>query len=209
MKGKLFLAAEGKHPDSLAKLKDFVGKDFSTLDVVYIPTAANGDGWGHWKESETLPIVKKLFKSVKIVELEHIGRDKSIEDVIGKPDILWMAGGMAGYLMYWVRRTKLDKYLPSLLQSGTIYVGSSAGSMICSKTDYLSEFFPDEEEIGSSYIPGLGYLDFEIFPHYEEQYAKLLKDWKHDKLCLLKNGDVITLDDGKIAFLGEERYTTI
>ena len=73
------------------------------------------------------------------------------------------------------------------------------------KTDYLSEFFPGEDEKGASLIPGLGYLNFEIFPHYKEEYLDLVKDWPHGQLYLLKNGEVITLVDGKVTVLGETR----
>jgi peptidase E len=203
---KLFLAAEAKHPESIKRLRSFIGDGFDSKSVVYVPTAANGEAWGQWKEGESLKIAKSLWKNLKIVQLEDIGRDQTLEEVIGKPDILWIAGGMPGYLLYWVRRTKLDKYLPKVLEGETIYVGSSAGSMICAETNYLAETFPNEEEPGAALLPGLGFIDFEIFPHFEERYMEVLeKSWDKGDLYLLKNGDVITVVDGKVTVLGEER----
>ena len=203
---KLFLAAEAKHPESIKKLKTFVGGDFKNKKIVYIPTAANGEGWGIWKDGRSIQTAISLWHDLKIVQLEDIKRTDKLEEIIGQPDILWIAGGMPGYLLYWVRRVKLDKYLPTILERGTIYVGSSAGSMICAKTNHLAETFPDEEEPGAALLPGLGYIDFEIFPHFEEKYLNLLeKNWDKGKLYLLKNGDVITLVNGKIEVLGETR----
>lgn len=205
-KGKLFLASYMKHPDSVKKLETFVDglKDKS---VIYCPTAANAEqGRGHWKNSETLALARKLCGKVDVVELENF----DTEDVVSKfknKDIIWMAGGYPGYLLYWLRRFSFDILLPKLLAKGSVYVGSSAGSMVCSKTNYLSEMFPGEEERGSGLIPGLGFIDFEIFPHYKEIYLPLIKlKWRHGKLCLLKNGEVITIADGKMEILGKERF---
>ena len=114
---------------------------------------------------------------------------------------------MSGYLLYWIRRLELDKILPELLNSGLLYVGSSVGSMICSKTQDLADWYIGEPEPGASVIPGLGLIDFEIFPHYtEDLYSEINKHWEKGKLCLLKNGDVVTKVGEKIKILGEEKY---
>lgn len=203
---KLFLASKASDPESIKKLKDFVGKDLEGLKVVYIPTAANGDGWEHWKKGGSIALAKSLWPNMKVLQLEDVGRSEDIAKIIGTPDILWIAGGMLGYLLYWIRRTKLDKALPKILKSGTIYVGSSAGSVLWSKTCYLAEIYPDDEEPGASLLPGLGYIDFEIFPHYEDRYMDFLKkSWNKGPLYLLKNGEVITVVDGKVKVLGEKR----
>ncbi|MEK7526626.1 MAG: hypothetical protein AAB546_04050 [Patescibacteria group bacterium] len=39
---KLFLASEAKHPDSIEKLKKFIG-GFEGKSIAYVPTAANGE----------------------------------------------------------------------------------------------------------------------------------------------------------------------
>ena len=146
-----------------------------------------------------------LGADLKIVELE----DSSYKDVIKQikdADILWIAGGMSGYLLYWIRRVELDKVLPDILNSGTIYIGSSAGAMILAKTQYSAEWYLGEPEPGCSLIPGLGYIDFEIYPHFEEdQRQEIEKRWKKGSLYLLKNGEVITVEDGKIKVLGKKR----
>ncbi len=203
---KLFLASEGKNPETIEKLTKFVGIPFSNLKIAYIVTAANGEGYGSWRGSETLQIVKNLGAKVTVIELENYLFDNPIEKIQGN-DIIWFAGGQPGYLMYWIRRAELDKKLPEFLKSGMVYVGSSAGSMIAGPTLYAAENFPDEQEIGASLIPGLGYVDFEIFPHFEEEMLPMIKKfWKKGKLCLLKNGEAITVVDGKVTILGEERF---
>lgn len=202
---KLFLASEAKHPESIKKLKKFVGGSFKGKKIVYVPTASNGEYYGAWKGGESIRKAISLGSELKIVELE----DSVYKDILAEikgADILWIAGGMSGYLLYWFRRTKLDKELPKILKSGTVYVGSSAGSMICAKTQYSSEWHLGEPEPGASSIPGLGLIDFEIYPHYKANLLpKIKKLWKRGELYLLGNGEVITVIDGDIEVLGKKR----
>lgn len=202
---KLFLASEAKHPESIKKLKTFVGGDLKDKRIVYIPTAANGEYWGSWKIGESVKVAKSLTNYFKIIELENQYKENIFSE-IEKADVLWIAGGFSGYLLYWIRRTKFDKKLPEILSKGTIYVGSSAGSMVCAKTQYVSEWHLLEREPGGSLISGLGLIDFEIYPHFEdEKLPEIKKLWKKGELYLLKNGEVITVIDEKIEVLGEKR----
>lgn len=201
---KLFLASEAKHPESMAKLKKFVG-GFKNKKIVYIPTAANGEGYGCWKNGASIQIAKSLGANLEIIELENF-TNKNIVETIGQPDILWVAGGATGYLSYWLRRVELDKTLPSILNNRAIYVGSSAGSVICAKTLYSAEWFLGEPEPGVSIYPGLGFTDFEIYPHYQEiRKTEIEKNWQKGELWLIKNGEAITIVDNEIKVLGEKR----
>lgn len=202
---KLFLASEGRHPDTINKLSKFVG-GFKGKKIAYIPTAANGEEpFESWKTSSaTWQLVQTLGAEVTAVQLEDYKNPSVIEVLKGK-DILWFAGGSPGYLMYWIRRCELDKALPGLLKK-SIYVGSSAGSMVTSKKLNTTEWYFGEGEPGASVIPGLGLVDFDIYPHYDESVLDYVK--KHytgKKLYLLKNGEEIVVDGGKVIVQGEER----
>lgn len=202
---KLFLASEGKNPKSLEKLTEFVD-GFEGKRIVYIPTAMNGTFYGAWKDSNTLRVLKSLNLNLDIIELENNHYIDAISQ-IGKPDILWFAGGYPGYLLYWIRRVELDKALPEILDSGTVYVGSSASSMVCSKTQNVSSWFIGESEPGADLLPGLGLINFEIYPHYQDELsAQIDNKWEKGKLCLLKDGEAVIVDEDKIEIFGEERF---
>lgn len=201
---KLFLASQAKHPKSIEKLKEFIGEDYENKHVVYIPTAANGELYGSWKGGGSLKAAKTVFKNLTIAELESTSTNQIIK-LLENSDLIWMAGGYSGYLLYWLRRLELDKYLPEILDNGVIYIGSSAGSMVCARTQYSSELYFDEP--GTSVIPGLSLIDFEILPHYQEdQYDEIKKKWIKGDLCLLKDGEVVTVVGDKVEILGEERF---
>jgi peptidase E len=107
--------------------------------------------------------------------------------------------------MYWIRRCELDKALPELL-SKSVFVGSSAGAMVTSEHLNTTEWFFGDSEPGASVIPGLGLVDFEVYPHYEDsQYDYIKSHYKGNKLYLLKDGEAITVDGGNAEVLGQER----
>ncbi len=203
---KLFLASEGKHPQTIEKLKNFIDGTLSDKKVAYVVTAANGEFMGAWKASQTIQVVRLLFPNFTIIELEDY-QHRDVIQTIESADILWVAGGYTGYLLYWMRRSGLVNVLSQFLEKGLIYVGSSAGSMACSTSQKASNWYLREPEPGAECIPGLGLIDFEIYPHYDESLLPDIKKlWTHGKLALLKDGEVITKVDHQITWLGEQRW---
>ncbi len=207
---KLFLASEMKHPKSITKLRKFVGGSFKNLKIAYIPTAANGEEpFGSWKKnSTTWKLVNALGAKVTAVQLEDY-KNSTVIEMLKNKDVLWFAGGQTGYLMYWIRRCEVDISLPKLLEK-SIYVGSSAGSMVTSIRLSTTQWYIGEGEPGAGIIPGLGLVDFEIYPHYEDPLLpQIKKHWRKGELYLLKNGEVITVVDSKVKVLGKKRVLNL
>jgi dipeptidase E len=203
---KLFLASEAKHPDCMEKLQSFVG-GFEGKSVAYIPTAVNGESpYGEWETtSSSWKLINTLGAHVTPVVLEDYKNSTVLSQLEGK-DVIWFAGGACGYLMYWIRRCEIDTHIREILDAGSIYVGSSAGSMIAAPNLGITEWYLTESEPGAQIFPGLGLVDFDIYPHYEDDlYDKVVEKHKKGKVYLLKNGEAITSVDGKISVLGEER----
>lgn len=206
---KLFLASEAKHPTSMKLLDEYVG-GFKGKKIAYIPTASNGESfgtvpWGRWKKGGTWKTMNSVGADIDLILLEDYLNTGFPERLMDK-DIIFMSGGVCGYLMYWIRRTKLDKYLPEILNNGTTYVGTSAGSVVVSERIDSSEWEFSDAEAGASLLPGLGLVNFDIYPHYEEAlYEKIKKRYKGDKMYLLKTGEAIIVEDGEVVVKGEER----
>jgi len=119
---------------------------------------------------------------VNVVQLEDY-LERSPEDDIRGKDIVWFAGGYSAYLLYWIRRTKLDTVLKDILNEGTLYVGSSAGSIITSKDQDFAEWIIGGEEPGAGLIPGLDLVNFNFYPHYEESlYDEIKSKFKGKKM---------------------------
>jgi dipeptidase E len=207
---RLFLASEIKHPTSMQQLEKFID-GFKGKNIAYIPTASNGeDGYGYWKGSSSYNTIKSTNATVTPVVLEEYRSSKVVE-VLRQSDIIWFAGGFWGYLMYWINVCQIDLHIRELLNSGKVYVGSSAGSNITGKSLDIAEWFRYDLqewgiERGGSRLEGLGLVDFDIYPHYtEELYDYIKEHYKGNKMYLLKNGEAITVEDGVVTVLGEER----
>ncbi len=207
MNMRLFLASEAKNPKTIKKLEEYL-HGFKGKTMAYIPTASNGEKFRDWrKTSESWKLVRKLGFKATPVQLEDYGNPSVVKELENK-NIIWFAGGYCGYLMYWIRRCGLDKALPKLLEK-SLYVGSSAGSMITGTTLELAENSSWDNEPGASTIPTLNLVDFDISPHFEEwQLPEIKKIYHGKKLYLLKNGEEIIVEDKKVTVVGEERILT-
>ncbi len=205
---KLFLASEAKHPESVKKLSEFVG-GFEGKSIAYIPTAANGEqGWESWKNGGSWKLINTLNAKITLVELEKY-RTTNVVEVLQGNDIIWVSGGMPGYLMYWLKSTGLDKSLRSILDQGSIYVGSSAGAMVTGNNLDVATWGFVDNDLGAEHMAGLGLVDFDIYPHYEDSlYEQIKSKFKGNKIYLLKNGEEIIVEDGNIQVIGEERIIT-
>lgn len=203
---KLFLASEGSDPRTTKKLEEYIG-GFKGKSVVCIPTARNGENpFNTWQDSSTWEFLNSSGMDVSYVQLED--HKDYLDPKLFNKDIVWFSGGACGYLMYWIIRTGLDKLLPKILEK-SLYVGGSAGSMITGPNLDVAEWYIGEEEIGAKNIPSLNFVDFDFYPHYDELLFKEIKDrYKGNKLFLVKNGEVILVEDKKIKVLGEERIIT-
>ena len=107
---KLFLASRFNNPLTIKKLDDFLG-GIKGKKIAYIPTAANGEeGWEYWKTKEggSWQLVNTLGAEVKAVVLEEFGNESVVNELKGQ-DVIFFAGGMPGYLMYWIKRCGIDK----------------------------------------------------------------------------------------------------
>jgi dipeptidase E len=201
---KLFLASEAKNEKNFPKLQEFVG-GFEGKSIAYIPTAWNGElEFESWKISATWNLVNSVGANITAVQLEDFKNESVIRELENK-DIIWFAGGYATYLMYWMIRCNIDTHIRRLLQK-SIYVGSSAGSMIASHDLKIETWHSVESNRTGNMITGLGLVEFDIYPHYRDDELEYIKQhYKGNNLYLLKDGEAVIVDGDNISVFGEER----
>lgn len=206
---KLFLASEVVDHKSVETFENYVG-GIKNKNIIYVPTASNAEeSYNYWtKDDGNLDLIKSKGANIKVLQLEEHKSNLNI-NFFENIDILFMSWGCPGYLMYWIKRVGLDLLMPQILQK-TIYLGTSAGSMVTTKSNLnVAEWYIGEQERGASVFKGLGLVDFEIYPHYEDHlYDQIKSLYKGKKLYLLKNGEEIIVEDDKITVVGEERIIT-
>jgi dipeptidase E len=200
---KLFLCSHTINNNLKKDFENFIGKKCKDLKVAFVWTAAKPLKNWTWKKEDFEPLKKRLGFKLELIDIGVL-KGERLKKKLRNFDILWLNGGLTGYLMKKVKESKLEKFLPKLLEEGLIYVGSSAGSMICSKSFEIAEWYIGEPEPGASKIKGLGYIDFQIYPHYKDKLLAEIKKHKPkgETYCLLKDGQAIAIENKDMKFLG-------
>ncbi|EFK96183.1 peptidase, S51 family [sediment metagenome] len=186
---KIFLTSTVKHPKVIKAMKDYV-KGFEGKNMVYIPTAAHSEeGFGVYKTGGTFNLMSSLCPNLQILELEF-ATDNEAQDLVNRADILFLAGGYPVYLSYWLHRRNLKELIRERVSKGMYLIGTSAGAMVLGPTLTAADYF--NKEVFADVAYGLGYMDFEVWPHYLEKHKNIIdKDFKNIKIKPLKNGEYI------------------
>ena len=167
---KLLLTSAGiTNPSIHAALLELLGKPIEASTAIVNSTASYPLRHGSrlarsfiaGQQPET-PMAELGWQSVGVVELTAL---PSIARTVWLPaveeaDVLLVNGGDTIYLDRWMRESGLADILPSL---DLVYVGLSAGSLVMSPS--VADVFASWTRPAGG--EGLGFVDFEIFPHLD------------------------------------------
>ena len=195
---KLLLTSNGLANKSIANaLLDLVGRPFNKTNLAFIPTAANVEEGDKWWLIDDLILCNNLgFAQVDIVDISALPKNLWKPRIEGA-DVLLFGGGNVFHLMYWLDKSGLAKLLPELLKK-RVYVGISAGSMVCGKRILLSQskkLYYDDLKDKYKDEQGLGFVDFQIRPHLNNQYFPKVKVEYLKKLAKEIPEPIYVLDD--------------
>lgn len=212
---KLLLTSAGfTNQKIIDALADLVKRPFKDLNLAFIPTAANVLSENKDWLIDDLYNCKKLgFKSIDIVDFSAVPQSIWLPRLT-QADILFFGGGSNYYLMTCLVKFGLDKFLPELLTT-RVYVGLSAGSSVTSfwwDGKYDHEFY-DENDAPPKYKQ-LGYVNFQIMPHFNlpifpkltlENLQKLAGEIK-DTIYVLDNDSAVKVDGKKIKVISAGKW---
>ncbi len=169
---KLLLTSAGiSNPTIAAALGRLAAIPNDKVHIAFIPTAANvEEGDKGWLIGDYQNLIKQGYGCIDIVDISSLPAD-IWHPRLEEANILIFGGGNNYHLMYWLRKSGLDKLLPELVQT-RVYVGISAGSMVLSKRLLLTADKPviHENKTGKLDDSGLGWVDFYIRPHFNSPY---------------------------------------
>ena len=168
-----------------------INKDIKDVKLLYITTASDGelDDDKSWMDEEFRTILDLGILKENITEYK-IGKPININDF----DIMYMMGGNTFYLMDIIRKTNFDYDIRSFINSGKIYVGSSAGSEILGNSIDVALGY-DENNVNMTDYTGLKIVNGLIIPHCnrKEEFIKDLKEKTNEELYLLYDGEGIVI----------------
>lgn len=171
----LFLAS------TISQTIDLCIKEFKlnpqNTKVMYIPTA------GDYKnprpaledhDSYTC-LIERGFNVIPC-ELD-IEDTEVIKEKIKKVKMVVVGGGNTYFLLYHMKKSRFNNLINAFVKDDGLYVGSSAGSCICSPDiSYINDQDDPNAAPDLKDHKSLGLIDFEIYPHciepwHEENYS--------------------------------------
>jgi dipeptidase E len=182
---KLLLTSNGLSNQSIASaLEELVGKPRKETRIAFIPTAgfAESDkpdeskGW----LADDIYRIKEFCGVIDIVSLVDLPKEHILKR-LEAADVIFVGGGNAFYLSYWMEKTGLFEELPRLLET-RIYAGISAGSMIATASirtasaaienpdAYHQEMYGILGPKGRSAGKTANLVSFVLRPHYKSKY---------------------------------------
>lgn len=177
------------------------------MRVAYVPNAK--DFMNGSEKSKSLKEVVQRFeaqhKSVEIFDLYDRQSNFTVDFMTNKFDMIYVGGGMLGPLHRAVFETGFNELLNQLGSTDMYYVGSSAGAMICSETLQVAGWYPDEQEPDIATKTGLGWLPYEIFPHYQNNLKGSIKNNSAHPMIIMEDGSAVSIEGKELRFHNQAR----
>lgn len=191
---KLFLTSEANVV--IDKIIELLPDKPKNLRLAFIPTAADPYEDKSWLEEDRQALIKYGFNVINI-DLKNKTK-KALEKELKNIDIIFVAGGNTFYLLEKANKSGFTDVIRELVDKGTIYIGSSAGTVLASPDiGYIKELDEPQKANLSSY-KGLNLVDFSILVHwgekkYKKEYLKLIRNnyFLDQKTVLLTNKQAI------------------
>ena len=202
---KIYLASYAMM--TMGKIIKNEGGELTGKRAIFIPTA--GDLYENKDFVEADKIALQKY-GIEVTDLDL--RNKTEEEVnesLAMADILLVAGGDTFYLMEKLKEGGADRTIKNFISRGGIYIGSSAGSIVCCPTIEGAEKF-DNPGLAPNLknFNGMGIFNEVVIPHtHKEKYFERVKE-ATEKLtskgfivCHLTDNDVLFFDGINSAIL--------
>ena len=202
---KLYLASYAMV--TMAKIIEHEGLDPVGKKAIFIPTAGDPYDNRDFVEADKLALEKY---GLNVVEMDVKNKDEEeIRKAIDGADVVLVAGGDTFYLMEKLKESGADKIIKKFIEKGGVYIGSSAGSIVCCPTIEGAEEFDDPSLAPRlDNFDGMGVFKDVIIPHtHKEKYFERVKratkklESKGYKVHPLTDDDVLFFDGGSCAIL--------
>ena len=202
------------------ELKRIIGKDFKGLKMLFCTTASNYDG-GEMNEwlIDDLQKLKSLGFKIDVCDINGVSKDNFLPR-FKWANVLYFEGGNTQWLRSCIRNSGLEEHLLKFLET-RIWIGASAGSCVLCPTvcNSCQDLF--DENIEGYPIDGLGFVDFQFIPHFNnesfpkinsenlENASKNLLEIDGKKLYIVDDNGAISVNDGSIKIVSEGKWLEI
>lgn len=191
---RLFLCSHFSSVGSLIK------EEINMKKVLFIPTASIYEEYKGYVGS-----ARKLFKKFGAVLTEmDISKEEyeNIEAAFNSADIIYFTGGNSFFLLEQLRKKGVDKLLKEELNKGKLFIGESAGAIVCAPDIKYIEMM--DEKPGDYSLTddgGLSLINFYVLPHYltapfKKVTEKILEQFNDLDICPINNSQAVIVEEG-------------
>lgn len=169
----------------------------SEYNFAFITTAAETKEGEHpWVTSDKNKMIELGFNidEFSITDMDLV----SLEEKMKNKNGIFVCGGNPLYLLDQMIKTGFEKILLDKIENGTIYIGSSAGSMIFGNNLDLLNTLDLKTKVLDLKSDGLNTIDLNIFPHWG---TKDMRDIYYNGFDILYNKENL-----KLIFLQDNQY---
>lgn len=207
---KLLLTSAGIVNRSIANtLLNMVGKEAKDIQLAFVPTAANAEAgdkttWFFRQYEDLQRIGINWIDMVDFAAAEVDWRSR-----LDACDVLYLSGGNTFYLLDQIRKQRFDDYLKTVLDS-KVYVGGSASSITMTPSIEVAAIPPGDPNLPNlTDLTGLGYVDFEIEPHCDEERFATVETYakQHNKrIYAIDDQTAIKVIDNETDVISEGKW---
>jgi dipeptidase E len=171
-----------------------LGLDPRRLTLAFIDTAAEvyGDVEQPWLQADRQALVEAGFQ---VNNYSLTGRKiAELKKDLAAFDVLFVVGGNTFYLLEQANLSGFTELMQSDFFAKQIYVGSSAGSVICCSDIEAIKFIDDPAAAKLSSTKAIGLIEPLLLPHFDndyfkEKYAQLMAYVSERKIAVLPMRD--------------------
>lgn len=189
---RLFLCSHFSSVGSLIK------EEISMKKVLFIPTASIYEEYKGYVGS-----ARKLFKKLGAVLTEmDISKEEyeNIEAAFNNADIIYFTGGNSFFLLEQLRKKGVDKLLKEELNKGKLFIGESAGAIVCAPDiKYIEMMDEKPSDYSLTDDGGLSLINFYVLPHYltapfKKVTEKILEQFNDLDICPINNLQAVIVE---------------
>lgn len=181
---------------------EFAEEKCAGKTVTFIPTASLVEDVTFYVDAGKKALEERGL-IVDELEISTATKEK-IDSTLKNNDYIYVTGGNTFFLLQELQRTGADTVISEQVNSGKMYIGESAGSIVLSRNiEYVKEMddFTAAPNIGT--FSSLGMIDFYPVPHhtnfpFKESVEKIISSYRDEiDLCPISNTQAIVIHDNK------------
>jgi dipeptidase E len=205
MKPTIILLSSNKF---LAQNPEILGRPFKDCRIAYITTASKAKVI---TDLSYLERTKQIFTRLGVFFEEIDIADQTEDELrnqLSQFNIIYVEGGSSLYLLQAIKRSGFDNVLKELLQKDVLYLGASAGAMVCCPTIETSIWKHPErfKDVKETELVAMHLVPFLLFVHFTPECESIVKEnaaHANYPTKLLTDGQAILVKGEQYELLGE------